>query len=308
MINLIILLVLGFLLLIKGADFFVTGASSIARYFKIPSLVIGLTIVSIGTSAPEASVSITAGLSGSNEMALANVLGSNIFNIAVVLGICAIIKPITASKQIVRNEFPFMVFSSVITLVLIYNLSISQFDGLILLVFFALFMAYVVIFAIKNKTETPEEYVKPNILKSTILSLVGVVGIIFGGDLVVNAASDIALSFNLSENLIGLTIVAVGTSLPELVTSLVAAKKGESDIALGNVIGSNIFNLLFILGLSATITPMVVNINSIYDSVILILISLFVFIVSKMRGGVSKLNGYILISSYILFTIYIIMR
>lgn len=302
-----ILLLVGFVLLVKGADLFVSGASSIAKLFRVSSLVIGLTIVSIGTSLPEASVSITAGLSGSNALALSNVIGSNFFNTAMVIGCCALIKPIIATPQIVKNEFPFMIIMSSVILFFVSDLYISRFDAFILFVLFISFMSYVLINALKNK-EDSEEIETMSITKSIIFSIIGATGIMFGGDLVVDSAQKIALSFNVSENLIGLTIIAIGTSLPELVTSVVAAKKGESDMALGNVIGSNVFNLLFILSISALTTPISVGPESFYDCLLLLFVVIGVYLMAKFKQGISKSNGLILISSYVLYTLYIIMR
>ena len=303
-----IVLIIGFIFLVKGADLFVDGASGIARYFKIPSLVIGLTIVSIGTSTPEAAVSITAALQGNNGIALGNIIGSNIFNTAVVIGVCALIKPICIDKNIVKKDFPFMLVSAIIASLLMMNGILSRFDGLILLALFVFFMSYVIIYGLKNKTEAKEEDEPINIGKSIVVSLIGIVIIVLGGELVVDSATTIANSFHVSQAVIGLTVVAIGTSLPELVTSIVAARKGESDIAIGNVIGSNIFNLLFILGLSTTITPIVSNSNSLIDIIVFIAIGIFTYIIAKLKGQVNRWPAVILISSYIAYTAYLLIR
>ena len=303
-----LILIVGFLLLVKGADLFVDGASKIAKFFGVPSLVIGLTIVSIGTSAPEAAVSITAALGGSNDIALGNIIGSNIFNTAVVIGMCALIKPIAVDKQIIKKDFPVMIITSIIAMGLLFNGVVDFKDGIILLIAFTLYMTYVIRFGIQNKVKEDETEEKPNMTKAIIISIIGVVAIVLGGDLVVDSAKTIARSFNLSEAVIGLTVVAVGTSLPELVTSIVAARKGESDIAIGNVVGSNIFNLLFILGLSTIITPINVTINSVYDIAIFISIAVFVFIISKLKGVISRAPAIALLVSYICYTGYILVR
>ncbi len=303
-----IILVVGFIFLVKGADWFVDGASGIARYFKIPSLVIGLTIVSIGTSAPEAAVSITAALQGNNGIALGNIIGSNIFNTAVVIGVCALIKPICIDKNIVKKDFPFMLVSALIATLLMMNGILSRLDGLVLLALFVFFMSYVIRYGLKNKTESSEDDEPINIGKAIIISLIGIVVIVFGGDLVVNSATTIANSFGVSQAVIGLTVVAIGTSLPELVTSIVAARKGESDIAIGNVIGSNIFNLLFILGLSSTITPILSDANSIIDIAVFISVGIFTYIFAKTKGKINRAPATILIITYIGYTAYLLIR
>ena len=303
-----LILFFGFLLLVKGADLFVDGASGIARFFKIPSLVIGLTIVSIGTSAPEAAVSITAALQGSNGIALGNIIGSNIFNTAMVIGICALIKPISIDKNIVKKDFPFMLCTSVVAAFLMFNGVLSRLDGVVLLLLFACFMGYIIKFALDNKSDASEDEKKPNLVKASIFSLIGVCAIIWGGDLVVASAKNIALGFGISEAVIGLTVVAIGTSLPELVTSIVAAKKGESDIAIGNVIGSNIFNLLFILGLSSTITPIASQMSSVIDIAVFISISLFVYLFAKAKGKITRAPATILVLSYVAYTAYLLIK
>lgn len=301
-------LIIGFFLLVKGADIFVDGASNIARFFGIPSLIIGLTIVSIGTSAPEASVSLTASFSGSSSISLGNIIGSNIFNTAVVIGICSLIKPIFVDKTILNREFPFLLLSSVVAILLISDGFVSRFDGLILFLLFIIFMSIIILSAIKNKQKTLKDNQNTNLLYSIVVSVIGACAIIFGGDIVVNSAKSIALGFNISENIVGLTIVAIGTSLPELVTSVVAAKKGESDIALGNVIGSSIFNLLFILGGSALILPMPSETTSFYDIIIFTCLLFFVYLTAKKQHYIKKLPAFLLVISYIAFTAYILIR
>ena len=252
----ILLLIVGFFVLIKGADLFVDGASSIADYLRIPAVVVGLTIVAFGTSAPEAAVSITAGLSGSNDIAIGNVVGSNIFNVLAVVGISCIIKSMKIDREMIKNEIPYMIGSGLLMCVFAYtNQEISRFEGAIFVFFILLFVYLTVKKAIKGRNDQQVNEPKFSIWMSIIVSIIGLALIIVGGNVVVDSAKQIALSFGMSEMLVGLTIVSIGTSLPELVTSVVAAKKGHSDIAIGNVVGSNIFNILFILGLASLVRP-----------------------------------------------------
>lgn len=311
-----ILLIIGFILLVKGADYFVDGSSSIAQIFHIPTVIIGLTIVAFGTSAPEAAVSITAALKGQNDIAMGNVIGSNIFNTLVVVGGCAMIKPLHVENSILKKDFPFSILVTVALFILgadvffygnIGNV-LSRSDGLVLILFFVIFIYSMISSALKSEKKEEEQPPKYSLGKGILIALIGIVGIIVGGQLVVNSASDIAISFGLSETLVGLTIVAVGTSLPELVTSLVAAKKGDSDIAMGNVVGSNIFNILLVLALSASIHPINVNILCIYDLIILLGISILTYIFAWTKRSVGRVEGGILVVLYILYMIYIIMR
>ena len=250
-----LLLVIGFVLLIKGADFFVDGSSSIAKRLRVPSIIIGLTIVAMGTSLPECAVSISAALSGNTGVAVGNAVGSNIFNLMVVCGMCALFCPLTVSRSTLTGEFPFSVFVALLLMVLGWiSMTLGRIDGVILLVFFAGFLFWMIRSAQKARSESAsdeDEYEIRPIWQCVLYIVGGAAAIAGGGQLVVNAASAIARFFGMSQNLIGLTIVAFGTSLPELVTSIVAARKHEVDMALGNVIGSNIFNILFVLGISA---------------------------------------------------------
>lgn len=301
-----ILLILGFILLIKGADFFVEGASSVAKLLKIPSIIIGLTIVAFGTSAPELAVSVNAAIKGNNGIALGNVVGSNIFNLLVVIGICAIIHTVNVDKKILDRDYIFNVILTVVLGILLANGSdISRRDGIVLLVFFVIFLYYTIRLALSDRQEAKEEEKILSPVLSGIYIIGGLLAIVYGGDFVVDSASAIALQFGMSESLIGLTIVAVGTSLPELVTSIVAARKGEADIALGNVIGSNIFNIAFILGTSATIHPFSVQTSSFYDILYLIAVSVL-FYVFAYRGKIDRAKGMILTALYIAYTIYLI--
>lgn len=312
-----ILLLIGFALLIKGADFFVEGASSIAKKFRIPTLIIGLTIVAFGTSAPEAAVSITSAIKGQNEIALGNIVGSNIFNLLFVVGIAAVICPLQVKRSMIIKEFPFTLLSCVVLLILAQDRVfgagttdvLNRGDGLMLLLFFGIFMYYLIEVAVTARGVAEEEEIEVMPLgKSSLFTLGGIVAIVIGGDLVVDSASDIALAWGMSQNLVGLTIVAVGTSLPELVTSMVAARKGESDIALGNVIGSNLFNVFFILGVSAFIHPIAVNPSIIADSFFLLIVTLVTYLFAVTKKKINKLEGGVLVGAYILYMILIIIR
>ena len=259
-----LLFVVGFVLLIKGADWLVAGSASIAKKYNISDLVIGLTIVSMGTSMPELIVNVIASLSGNSEIAIGNVLGSNIANVLLILGVAAFIYPLTIKNSTIMSEIPFSIIA-VLLVAFVANAAIfddqmaqmlSRWDGVLLLLFFGLFMVYILKLAKEGRTDmledTPDETLTMG--KSTVFVLLGMVGLFLGGKWVVEGAVAIANEFGLSQNLIGLTIVAIGTSLPELVTSAVAAMKKNTDIAVANVVGSNIFNLLWVLGLSAVIS------------------------------------------------------
>ncbi len=306
----VILLLVGFVLLIKGADFFVDGSSSIAKILGVPGFVIGLTVVAMGTSAPEAAVSITAGIQGSNEIAISNVIGSNIFNLLVVAGVCAVIKPYKIEPLMLKRDFPVNIVANVLILpLMLLGNALGLIDGLVLLVAFVLYLVFVVVSAFKNKEQQQEEDIKK---MSPVISVIAIIGglaaVIFGGNLVVNNAQDIAREFGLSETFIGLTIVAIGTSLPELVTSIVAAKKGESGLALGNVIGSNIFNLMLILGLSSSLNTIAVDISAIINVIILIAVTILVFVPCLIKKGMGRVVGSICVAGYVGYTVYLLMN
>lgn len=307
-----LLLVLGFVLLIKGADFFVEGSSSIAKLLRIPSVIIGLTIVAFGTSAPELAVSISAAMSGSNDIAVGNVIGSNIFNLMMVVGICGIVMPMPINKGILHGDYQFSVLVALVMLLLFaFDKRLSRIDGLILLGFFAYFLYMMVRNTMASRAaggEEEDDIKVMNPLLSAVCIGGGLVAIVIGGDLVVDNACIIAASFGLSETLIGLTVVAFGTSLPELVTSVVASKKGENGLALGNVIGSNIFNILFVLAASAAISPMVVDALSVIDALVLIVFSILVWFMAKERYEISRKEGVIMVVLYLIYTVYIILR
>lgn len=303
-----VLLLVGFLLLVKGADFFVEGASSVARLLRIPSVVIGLTIVALGTSAPEAAVSITAGLSGNADISLSNVIGSNMFNVLVVLGVCAVIgKSVPTDREVMGRDFFWNLAASVGLLVITLGGTIFRWQGLLLLAAMVVYLFIVIRAALANRTEEADE--KP---LSPVLSIVYIVGglaaIVFGGDMVVDNACLIAEAWGMSQTLIGLTIVAMGTSLPELVTSVVAARKGENGLALGNVIGSNIFNILFIMGIASSLVPIAVAAESVLDMVVVMIVSLVTFVFCKSRDEISRKEGIIMLLAYAAYTAWIIVR
>ncbi len=303
----VLLLLVGFVLLVKGADFFVDGSSSVARLLKIPSVVIGLTIVAMGTSAPEAAVSITASLQGSNEIALGNVVGSNIFNLLAVVGMCALIKPFDLDKTILKRDFPVnLIACGVLLASLLIGRLIGILDGIVMLALLIGYITFLVIDALKNRTEGDENTKKMSPIISIICIIGGLAAIIFGGNLVVNNAKEIASVVGLSETFIGLTIVAVGTSLPELVTSIVASRKGDNGLALGNVVGSNILNILFILGLSSAISPITVDMSAIINTIIMIALTVTIFIVCVICKKLGRVEGALMVASYIAYTGYLI--
>ncbi len=309
-------LLIGFVLLIKGADWFVDGSSSVARLLKVPSVIIGLTIVAMGTSAPEAAVSITAGFTGNNEIAISNVLGSNIFNLMMVVGICAVIRAFQTDAMIMRRDFPISLGLTVLLGICLADGRISRIEGGILLLFLAGYIVSMLHSALRSRRQESgnavvcvEEEKKPmSAGKSILFIILGLTAIIFGGQLVVDNASRIAAQFGLSETLIGLTIVAIGTSLPELVTSIVAAGKGESGLVLGNVIGSNIFNIVFILGASSLLHPIAAGMENLIDTVILLLVSAIIYIFGLTGKQVNRWEGILCVLGYIGYTVYIILR
>lgn len=302
-----LLLLIGFVLLIKGADFFVEGSSSLARFLKIPSVIIGLTIVAMGTSAPEASVSINAALAGNNDIAVSNVIGSNIFNGLVVVGICAFMVGFKTNRDILKRDMPVNILITAILCVMIADGRLSRLEGILLLAGMIFYIVNMILSALKTRSSYPDEKSMP-LYKSLIFIAGGLVSVIFGGNLVVNNASQIAVSFGVSQNFIGLTIVAIGTSLPELVTSIVATRKGDSGLALGNAIGSNIFNILFILGMSATISPLHILSESVIDCVILLVSGILLFVFAYTKKSMNRTEGAICVLSYIGYTAYLFIR
>ena len=304
----IIGLLLGFLLLIKGADAFVDGASALARLLRIPSVIIGLTIVAMGTSAPEASVSITAGLAGSNEIALGNVIGSNIFNSLVVVGLCAIIYAFSTDKDILKRDLPVNIGVSVLLGVLLLDGTLSRLDGCVLLMLMAGYIGMMIHQALKDRTAKEEDEAPVSLAKSLLFIALGLAAVIFGGNLVVDNATILAQKLGMSETFIGLTIVAIGTSLPELVTSLVASRKKESGLALGNAIGSNIFNILFILGMSAVLSPIPSAAETMIDVVLMSGVAVLMLVFVGSKKGFSKLEGILCVALYVMYTAYLFIR
>ena len=316
----ILFLVVGFVLLIRGADTFVNSASTIAKAFKIPTIVIGMTIVAFGTSAPEAAVSISSSLSNSVGVCVGNIVGSNMFNLLVVLGLSAVFIPVALEREVVKTDVLFMTLASVLLMVcaLIFgqngNFMLIRIECIIMLVLIIAYVTWSVIKVLKNnKEESAEEpkeisEKKPNIFMAVVLLIVGLAGIVVGGDFVVFCAKNIAISLGASELLVGLTIVAVGTSLPELITSLIAIRKKENEIALGNVIGSNLFNILFILGMSGTISPLPIAMNALIDIIILAVISIAFFIYCWFRKDINRVTGIVMVSMYVVYLVYIVLR
>ena len=302
-----LLLLIGFVLLIKGADLFVDGSSSIAGILKIPSVIIGLTIVAMRTSAPEAAVSINAGLVGNSDISLGNIVGSNIFNLLVVIGACAVIFPAASNEDILKRDLWWNIGVSALLFVLIINGGISRAEGLILLAVFLFYLGLMLRSALQNRIEETPQNLLP-LWKSILYVVIGLAAVVFGGDMVVDNASMIAKAWGMSDTLVGLTIVAIGTSLPELVTSITASKKGDSGIALGNAVGSCLFNVLFILGIASTLTPINAVPELIIDTVILIAVTILILIVAKTGKKTNRLEGLICVAGYIIYTIYIIMR
>ena len=315
-----LILIIGFFFLIKGADIFVEGAASIARKFNVPAMIIGLTIVAMGTSAPEAAVSITSSLAGQNDMSVANVVGSNFFNILMVLGVSAVIAKLPVQKETIKKETPFLIIVSSMLLVFGLDLKMNRMEGLILLFVFVYFLISTVKrsknsvtenydcsneVAITTDTEISEEISMP---KTILICIVGIAGIVIGGDMVVNSATSIAKSFGMSANLVGLTIVAVGTSLPEFVTSIVAIKKGETEIAIGNVIGSNLFNILLVLGLAVFINPITISMLALIDIAFMVAITILLYLFMKKDYSLVKKQGFILIAIYLAYMTYTVIR
>ncbi len=308
----ILLLVVGMFFMIKGADLFVEGASKVAKAMKIPSLIIGLTLVSIGTSCPELSVSIQSALKGMNDMSFGNVIGSNIFNTFVVIGVSSIFVPMLVSKNMFKYDIPILIFIYILLILMGFVITpnvINFWEGLIL---FSLMIVYTVFLIIRSKNEPQEEEQddeKPRKWYINVLFIiVGLAGIIFGGDFVVDSASAIALKLGMSDLLVGLTIVAIGTSLPELVTSMVAAKKGENDIAIGNAVGSSLFNIVLILSTSAMTSPMPIQMLQLFDVIVMLVSAMMILLFSAKKKEINRTNGIIFILIYVAYFTYIIIR
>ncbi|MEW9121409.1 MAG: calcium/sodium antiporter [Thermotaleaceae bacterium] len=311
------ILIAGFALLIKGADYFVEGASGIAKLLRIPPILIGLTIVAFGTSSPEAAVSIRSALNGNNGIALGNVVGSNIFNVSLIIGITAMINPLKVERETVRKEIPFTLLSSILLLILISDVIlqegsinlITRGDGLVLACFFLIFMFYLLEVALHSREKAEEEGMGAATMgKNSLFTLGGLGSIILGGELVIRSSVSIATALGMSETLVGLTIVAIGTSLPELITSVTAALKKKSEIAVGNIVGSNIFNILFVLGTSSALYPIAVDSKIFFDIKVMIIYTVILLIFSRTHHRISREEGFILLASYLSYMGYIIMR
>ena len=323
LLNLVVLGV-GFFALIKGADIFVDGAADIARRLGVSGVVIGLTVVAMGTSAPELAVSVSAGVSGSNEIAISNIVGSNIFNALMILGICALVKPLPIDQDVKKRDFPVLIGATALLLFFAsthilfgprpdmaqttaISGEISRIGGIVKLLFFAVYMVITVILAKKNQVKD-ESYQPEPLWKSILFIILGLVCIVVGGDGVVNSAKNLAMMWGMSETLVGLTIVALGTSLPEFVTSLVAARKGENGMALGNVVGSNFFNLLLILGVSSTIRPIPIPVASFFDVAIMLAVTVGAFFFVWSGKKISRIEGGIMVLAYAGYMTYAILR
>ena len=321
----ILLLAVGFAFLVKGADFFVEGSSSIAKKLKVPPIIIGLTIVAMGTSLPETAVSVTASLVQNNELAVSNVVGSNIFNLMFVIGVCSILTPIMVQKATVVRDIPLSLGCALFLLVLGVSglgdkagMTLGHADGVIFLIVFAGYIFTMVRSAMKARAagqkveiEGVEECDNMKELsygKSILFLIVGAAAMAFGGDLTVDTASRIAIELGMSQTLVGLTIVSIGTSLPELVTSVVAARKNEVDMAVGNAVGSNIFNILMVLGISSAISPVALIRENIIDIVLLMVFSVMVWIFAGTRKKIERKEGIIMVVVYLVYCAYIIAR
>jgi len=302
-----VLLVLGFVMLVKGADWFVDGAAGIADKFGIPQLVIGLTIVAMGTSAPEAAVSVTAALKGSAAITIGNVVGSNILNILIILGLTAVITSVAVAKETIKVDIPFMLVITLLLMGLGYTGGyITRFEGVIMWVFFIGYLAYLFVMAKKNPQPVEEEEIKKPIWQLIIMVIVGLVLIVWGSNVTVNAATAIAKAAGWSDHFIGLTIVALGTSLPELFTSVSAARKGNADIAIGNIVGSNIFNILFVVGTSALITPVIFESKFIIDSIVAIVAGVLLWICTFKSKLLKRPHGVIMLLGYAAYFVYLL--
>lgn len=313
------LLILGFAFLIKGADYFVDGSALIAKKFGIPSVIVGLTIVSLGTSAPELAVSTISALNGNNGIAIGNVLGSNIFNTLVVLGGTAIVMPFFIKRSEIKKDFSINILVIAILYIVSFGVVLNwnnglldRKDGLILILLCFIYTFTLIKYAIK-KNVTKEKHCKNiKILKNLLKIFIGLIGIILGGELVVDGASALASSLGMSSKLVGLTVVAMGTSLPELITSIVASLKGENEIAMGNILGSNIFNILLILGVSSTINPITIASGLRIDIMFLLIVTLFIgmliFINKSSVKRFTRIEGCILVITYFMYLVFIISR
>ena len=301
----ILILAAGFVLLVKGADWFVDGASAIAEKLRIPPLIIGLTIVAMGTSAPEAAVSISAALKGNADITIGNIVGSNILNILIILGLSAAIAPLAVEQSTIRRDMPFLLGISLLLIVQGWDGSITRFDGLIMMI---LFTAYLIFLLVRARQQPQQDSINAGqrSLWQIPLTAIGLTAIVIGSNLAVDAACTIARLLGISERLIGLTIVALGTSLPELFTSVIAARKGNADIAIGNIVGSNVFNILFVVGLSAVIVPVPFAAAFRFDSVVSIAAAVFLLICCARSSSLKRWHGIFMLAGYLAYFMIIL--
>ncbi len=303
----VLLLIVGFVMLVKGADWFVDGAAGLADRFGIPQLVIGLTIVAMGTSAPEAAVSITAALKDSAGIAVGNIVGSNILNVLIILGLTACVATLSVAKSTIRIEIPYMIAISLLLLLFGWTGNeITFWEGVGLWGAFLLYLGYLFRMAKKNKETPPEEASSRPLWMLLVLSIIGLVLIVWGSDVTVDAATALARYFGMSERFIGLTIVALGTSLPELFSSLTAARKGNADIAIGNIVGSNIFNILFVLGTTALITPVPFAARFTVDTIVAVLVGVLLLVCVARSKKLTKPTGILMLAAYAAYFIYLL--
>ena len=303
----VVLLVIGFTMLVKGADWFVEGAAGIAVKFGIPQLVVGLTIVAMGTSAPEAAVSITGAMNGAADIAVGNVLGSNILNVLIILGLTGFITNVAIQKSTLMIEMPFMMAITVIFAVLgLSDGNVGFFDGIILWALFIAYLAYLFVLAKKGNQEEEDEPEERPVWKLLLLGVVGAAIVVWGADITVGAATTIASALGLSERFIGLTIVALGTSLPELVTSVTAARKGNCDIAIGNIVGSNVFNILFVVGTSSLIIPIIFEPTFLVDAIVALLSGVLLWVATFRRKELTRPWAIVMLLGYVAYFIYLI--
>jgi len=303
-----LILIIGFVLLIKGADIFVDGCISVAKMFGIPSMIIGLTIVAMGTSAPEASVSISAAIKGASGIAVGNIVGSNLFNLLLIIGLCLLFAKMDVTRVTLVRDYPYYLGTMVLLMILSIGGQVGRIEGLVLFSVMAVYMAILIRDAKKNKVEDDEEYKPLGKVKTVLFIILGLTSVVVGGDFVVDGATEVAKSFGLSEQFIGLSIVAIGTSLPELVTSMAAIKKGENDIAIGNVIGSNIFNVLFVIGIASMISPVTVSAEAFFDVAVCIILSIIVFGFCLHKRKLTLPKGIMMILMYVVFFVYVLIR
>ena len=310
----IIYLLLGFIIIIKGSDMLVDGSVNLAKFLKIPTLVIGLTIVAIATGVPEIAISISSSLKGSNGLLLGNLLGSNIFNILFILGLIAIIKPLYIKKEIILKNYAFALLSCLVLFIISYDIYfgdslvnvITRTEGILLLCFAGIFLYSTVLGATLDKNIKVEK--GKFSFKDILYIVVGIILIGLSAEVIVNSAVNISKWLGIGEDLIGLTIIAIGTNLPELVTSIVAVRKGEVDIAIGNLVGTNIYNIFLILGLAATINPIVISSNAFIDIIVLAITSFIVYIFIQHKKDINRKEGIIMILLYIIYIVYVVIR